>query len=174
MAAVLSLCGLGCAAGNNGGGLGLARAPGAQASERAIAANRATAALQRLGNAYQGPACVRVSDSEKPAAFSWSDGTICLTKGLIRLLDDDEISAVLAHELGHLAHADSADQTRFSLGGTRTEDEQRADAVGIMLLRASGIAPTSLARALAKVRDARQTEPELKEAITARIALLPR
>ena len=48
----------------------------------------------------------------------------------------------------------AGDGTRFALGGTRTDDEQRADAVGIILLRTSGIPPASLAHALAKVRDA--------------------
>jgi hypothetical protein len=170
-AALLTLCGLGCASGNAGSELmgGAAR----ETREHAMAVNRAEAALQRFRFAYEGPACVRVMDSPTCAAYSWADGTICLTTGLIRLLDDDEIGAVIAHELGHLGHAESGDWTRFALGGTRTEDEQRADAVGIILLRTSGIVPTSLAHALAKVRDAPLAEPGLRQAMTNRISRLP-
>jgi heat shock protein HtpX len=33
---------------------------------------------------------------------------VCVTRGLLRRLDDDELEAVLAHELSHVAHRDVA------------------------------------------------------------------
>jgi predicted Zn-dependent protease len=92
---------------------------------------------------------------------------------LVRLLDDDELSAVIAHELGHLAHAQNEPLQRFALGGARTDDERRADSVGIILLLTSGIPPESLAHALEKVRGAPQTPADLQRAMANRIALLP-
>lgn len=173
VAAIMTLPGLGCAqlpATFLGSSL---QAPLPTSCVHAVATQRSELALERLRRSYQGPAWVRVSDSPKPGAYSWADGSICITKGLINLLDDDEISAVIAHELGHLTHCDSA-SLGFALGGLRTENEQCADAVGVMLLRLSGVPPTSLAHALIKVRDAPQTAVDLRRSLTARIALLPK
>ena len=82
-ALVLSLSGLGCAAGSSRDAM-IDSAARPRCAEHSMAVNRAEAALQRFRFAYQGPACVRVLDSQKPAAYSWADGTICLTTGLIR------------------------------------------------------------------------------------------
>jgi Zn-dependent protease with chaperone function len=133
---------------------------------------RAEAGLDRLRPSYSGPLVVRVCDSEKVGAYSWSDGTVYLTSSLLVLLTDDEVSAVIAHELGHLAHVEGGCQG-FALGGPRNADEEQADAVGVMLLRTSGIPPGALGRALAKVRDAHTTPEETRRAMAARIALLP-
>jgi hypothetical protein len=166
---VLPLAGLGCAPAQKTAGGVYTEAP---IHREWTALDRAEAALGRLRPSYQGPIFIRLSDCRDPAAYSWSDGTICLTQGLLCLLNDDEISAVIAHELGHLTHVEGGCMG-FALGGPRTADEQEADAVGIMLLRTSGIPPGSLAHALAKVRDVPQTPAVLRRALTARIALLP-
>jgi hypothetical protein len=152
---------------------GCATAPESAGDNGAIInKNRAQAALDRLRPSYSGPAKVYLMASDSPAAYSWPNGTICLTRGLVCLLNDDEICAVIAHELGHLAHAQGGCQG-FALGGPRTADEQRADAVGIMLLRTSGVAPSSLGHALSKVRDASGASDDLRRAMTVRIAALP-
>merc|ERR1719502_755135 len=49
--------------------------------------------------------------SKEPNAFAASglfngDTTVAVTKGLIEILSDEEIGAVLAHEMGHLRHRD--------------------------------------------------------------------
>jgi Zn-dependent protease with chaperone function len=41
---------------------------------------------------------VRVSRSGRVGAFSWPDGTVELTSGLVERLAEDEIAAAIAHE----------------------------------------------------------------------------
>lgn len=47
-----------------------------------------------------------MSDDEAPNAFATGRKTVCITKGLLSL-SDEEIKGVLAHEFGHLSHKDT-------------------------------------------------------------------
>lgn len=47
-----------------------------------------------------------ISDDEAPNAFATGRKTVCITKGLLSL-SDEEIKGVLAHEFGHLSHKDT-------------------------------------------------------------------
>lgn len=47
-----------------------------------------------------------INNDDEPNAFATGRETICLTKGLLTL-SDQEIEATLAHEFGHLAHKDT-------------------------------------------------------------------
>ncbi len=52
---------------------------------------------------------VRIVTRMRPESYALGgrdDGTIVLTRGLVRQLDDEEIEAVLAHEISHLANGD--------------------------------------------------------------------
>jgi len=53
---------------------------------------------------------VAVADTSVPNAFatgrSKSSATVCVTTGLLRTLDDDELEGVLAHELAHIKNRD--------------------------------------------------------------------
>ena len=52
---------------------------------------------------------VRIVTRMRPESYALGgrdNGTIVLTRGLVRALDDDEIEAVLAHEISHLANGD--------------------------------------------------------------------
>ncbi len=64
---------------------------------------------------------VAVSDSDMPNAFatgrSPSHSVVCVTTGLLRRLDADEVEAVLAHELSHVAHRDVSVMTVASTLG---------------------------------------------------------
>jgi heat shock protein HtpX len=55
---------------------------------------------------------VAIADTDLPNAFATgrnpSHAVLCVTTGMIRRLDDDELEAVLAHELSHIAHRDVA------------------------------------------------------------------
>jgi len=64
---------------------------------------------------------VAIADSDVPNAFatgrSPSSAVVCATTGLLRRLDAEELEAVLAHELSHIAHRDVAVMTVASFLG---------------------------------------------------------
>lgn len=47
-----------------------------------------------------------MNDDESPNAFATGRKTICITKGLLKM-SDDEIKGTLGHEFGHLSHKDT-------------------------------------------------------------------
>ena len=55
---------------------------------------------------------VAVSDMDMPNAFATGrnadHAVVCVTTGLLRRLEPDELEGVLAHELSHVAHRDVA------------------------------------------------------------------
>lgn len=112
----------------------------------------------------------------RPAAWSWGDGRIVVTNGLVDLLSDDELAAVLAHELGHiyLAHPSTPGKAPFALRGNGIEEERLADAAAVRLLRQVSIPPAALRSALTLVRDSPLTPHALKEGLTERIDSLLR
>lgn len=85
------------------GALPLARhaAPGLQ---------RITALLARRAGIPQPRLYLIPSGEANALSVGSSDGqgSVALTAGLLRLLDDSEIEAVLAHEIAHLVHRDTA------------------------------------------------------------------
>ena len=123
---------------------------------------RAQAALARIAD---GCACagvtVRVLGQSDPAAFAWRDGSLFVTRGLVALLADDELSAALAHEIAHL--------TREGDGLPDAAAEQLADRIGGDVLRASGLSPALMTRMLRKLE---RTQPSGDARIAARIAAL--
>ncbi|MCW2614319.1 MAG: peptidase Ste24p [Frankiales bacterium] len=64
---------------------------------------------------------VAVADSDVPNAFatgrSPKRAVVCVTTGLVRRLETDELEGVLAHELSHVAHRDVAVMTVASFLG---------------------------------------------------------
>ncbi|MDB5298918.1 MAG: hypothetical protein JWO87_581 [Phycisphaerales bacterium] len=134
-------------------------------------ARRAALAMDRLRvQSWVQPAGLHVLANRRPAAFAWPDRHVYVTTGLLALLDDDELTAALAHELGHLQ---ARDRHLAALRGPAADDiETRADELGCELLKAGGIRPAVLARALAKVRDAPDTPVQCREALTHRIEWL--
>jgi Zn-dependent protease with chaperone function len=84
------------------------------------------------------------------AAYSYPDGSIFITRGLVDRSTDDEIAAAVAHELGHLL-GDGHLRGLATLRGTDGDAEARADAVGCEALVAQGIPPDAMARMLMMV-----------------------
>jgi len=95
---------------------------------------------------------VTVDDTPRVGAYAWPDGRILLTRGLVRLLADDELAAAVAHELGHLL-ADGHLHAAAALSGTGAgpDVESRADAVGRALLPPANYPPDAMPRMLEKV-----------------------
>jgi beta-barrel assembly-enhancing protease len=56
-----------------------------------------------------------ILDTPKPNAFACPGGIILLTRGLVELCEsEDELAAVIAHEVAHLAHRDGVKSIRRS------------------------------------------------------------
>ena len=64
---------------------------------------------------------VAIADTDLPNAFATGRNpkraVVCVTTGLLRRLDADELEGVLAHELSHVAHRDVAVMTIASFLG---------------------------------------------------------
>jgi heat shock protein HtpX len=64
---------------------------------------------------------VAITDADLPNAFatgrSPSRSVVCVTTGLLARLDNDEVEAVLSHELSHVAHRDVTVMTVASAAG---------------------------------------------------------
>lgn len=62
---------------------------------------------------------VGISKLSIPNAFAFGrwqgDGRVCVTEGIVRLLNKDELRAVLGHEISHLKHRDMALITLLSV-----------------------------------------------------------
>ncbi len=120
---------------------------------------------------------VAVADSPLPNAFATGRNTeravICVTTGLMRRLDQQELEGVLAHELSHIAHRDVAVMTvasflgvlaglvtRFAFysemfGGRRRNDDQTYIVVMLVMLVSAAVYVLSflLTRALSRYRE---------------------
>lgn len=94
---------------------------------------------------------VAVADIDIPNAFAFgrwsSDGRVCVTRGVMGLLSDDELRAVLGHEISHLKNRDVLTITLLSVipivlyriavhtlwygGGRRREGSSNAALIGM-------------------------------------------
>ena len=78
------------------------------------------ATVSDLANAARIPMPkVGVADTSIPNAFAFgrwgADGRVCVTRGILNLLDEDELRAVLAHEVSHLKNRDVLTITLLSV-----------------------------------------------------------
>jgi Zn-dependent protease with chaperone function len=111
--------------------------------------------------------------SQAPSAYSFPDGSIFVTAGLLRLLNEDELTAAIAHELGHLL-GDKHDRPLVSLRGC-VEDmdaEARADLIGAQLLKVVHVNPAAMSSMLGKIRSSGTLPPSCAHAMEHRIRLL--
>jgi Zn-dependent protease with chaperone function len=119
---------------------------------------------------------VRVLGAEGVAAYGWRCGDLFVTRGLVDLLDDQELAAVLAHEMGHLI-GDGGVRPVAGLSGGGDADanlavEAEADRVGADLLRRHHLPSQAMPRMLAKVEQGTGLDSSCRDALRRRIELL--
>lgn len=129
---------------------------------------------RRLGADTLAECQLHVLESEAAVAFAWPDRRIYLSRGLIACLTDEELTAAVAHELGHLLDDGHID-CPVTLAGdplAPTDRESRADRLGVGLLMTHHQNPAAMITMLEKVRDAASTSAATRANIAERIARL--
>ncbi|GLW10562.1 protease HtpX [Microtetraspora sp. NBRC 13810] len=118
---------------------------------------------------------VAIADTDVPNAFATGrnqkKSVVCVTTGLLRRLEPQELEGVLAHEMSHVAHRDVAVMTiasflgvvaglmtRFALysGLGRSRDDRGGPPIGLIILLASILVYALsflLTRALSRYRE---------------------
>ncbi len=143
--------------------------------DRQARLDRAVAALGRPDLACLKP---RLLATDRPAAYSWPDGRVFVSRGLVDLLDDAELTAAIAHECGHLiADGHVAATPPMALTGKPAracggDAEVTADREGVALLRAANIDPAALSRVLAKLGTDARLDTGTRQQVRERAELL--
>jgi hypothetical protein len=143
-----------------------------------VCENSDTARITAIASQFEAivdrPFRVQVLANQTPGAWSWPSGEIFLSSRLMETLSDDELAAVVGHELGHLL-CDRHVQARFALTGDRDDDpEIAADQVGLVLLDAIGMPRGALKQALCKISSDNHLNPRLRDHLQLRIRRIPR
>jgi Zn-dependent protease with chaperone function len=121
---------------------------------------------------------LHVLSSSELAAYSWPDGSVFVTAALVDRLDDAELSAALAHEVGHLLDHPGAQSPAGLSGQPRgagsRDKEGRADAIGLNLLRRQHLPEAAMISMLEKVAAAEPPASPCRRALLRRIEALGR
>ena len=135
---------------------------------------RATEAFKAL-SVWSGERDLKITvlDSDDVAAYCWPSGEIVVTRGLLELVDDQELAAAIAHEVGHLL-ADGHLPHHAALAGCQSDPdaETEADLVARELLRSGGLQHHALAGLLRKIASHPRTTPACRQQLNRRIARL--
>ena len=95
---------------------------------------------------------VALTSRREAGAWAWPKGPIHVSRALVDLVDDDELAAAIAHELGHLQEDGTWRGPRAALEGDAGADgEARADELGCRLLASRGLPPAAAVRLLEKL-----------------------
>lgn len=165
---LLTLASLGCASASESTWV---RAQGGTLNDTNL--NRAQAVCSRLAPSIDKPVHVHVLNSANICAYGWPDGNLFVTRGLMDRLNDRELMAAIAHEMGHLLD-DGHLRTIVSLRGCciSPDAEARADAIGLRLLNKQGIGGDAMVSMLKKVQSSSGVPLICQQAIAHRIELL--
>ena len=115
---------------------------------------------------------VLVAATDEIGAWSWPDGAVVLTQRLVEQLADDEIAAVLAHEIGHLELDDRPGPESLAGGSRGASTEEAADRAATRILMRRGLDPTAVARMLRRVGQMAGPEVAAGRAALRRAAIL--
>ena len=135
---------------------------------------RLSAACDPLLHAVHSPVIeLRVLDADAVGAYAWAGGRVYVTRGLLALLDDDELAAAVAHEVGHLLDAGHLRAVHALDGCARHSDrETRADMLGTQLLEAAAYPRQAMVNMLQKVQAAQHADSQCHQALSKRIDTL--
>jgi peptidase M48-like protein len=133
----------------------------------------ALAAVRCLENGGGGPLeRMLVAAEGRVGAWSWPDRTLVVTEKLAQSLDDEEFSAAVAHELGHLELGSERSPQALAGRSATAATEVAADRRGTALLAASGLDPAAMPRMLRRVAALVGPATAAGRAATARAELL--
>jgi heat shock protein HtpX len=113
-----------------------------------------------------------VLPEESPNAFATgrnpSHSSVAVSAGLLELMNDEEVEAVIAHELGHILHRDilissiaatlaaaitALARMGFFFGGRRDDDEDSSPVVGLLMMILAPIAALLIQMAISRTRE---------------------
>lgn len=105
-------------------------------------------------------------------AYSFPNGDVFLTRGLVDRAGDNEVAAAIAHEFGHLlGNGYLRGPVALYEKNQDLDVEERADAVGCEVLRMHGISPKYLIKTLQLVASS-TNNPRCRKEMRQRIAKL--
>ena len=126
-------------------------------------ARRLTTISRALGDNINGqPVNYKVYMAKDVNAFAMANGCIRVYSGLMDMMTDNEVEAVLGHEMGHVAlgHVKKDLGEKLVNSQFTQRQESEADDYSYDLLRQRGISPAGLATSfekLAKLEEGRQS-----------------
>ncbi|WP_428223582.1 M48 family metalloprotease [Flavobacterium sp.] len=92
-------------------------------------------------------------------AFACADGSVRVFQGLLDVMDDNEVLAVIGHEIGHVVNQDTRDAIRAAY-----QKEALMDAVGSQVKGVSEISESSLGKIGNAMLDSRHSRKQESEA----------
>lgn len=118
------------------------------------------------------PVTIDVLDRPDLTAFSWPNGRVYVSRGLVEALDDELLTAAVAHEIGHLLHHGASQRPAALRGTPALAVETAADRVGIQLLVRAGHRGDAMQRMLSRVLEQPNLPDHVKSELRHRIATL--
>lgn len=116
---------------------------------------------------------IQIFSSTELAAYSRSNGQILISSALVQQLTDGELTAVIAHELGHLINNGNVHFIAALAGSSASDDEESAaDQTALQVLRVIRQDRSAFITMLGKIADDSALSPPTRQRIAQRIARL--
>ena len=107
-------------------------------TDDAACQERADAILHRLVAPWEPPGepvRLAIIDDDRVRAYAWPPCYVLVSRGMMNKMQETEIAAAIAHELGHLIDDRHLDPPAALVGGGHSPNqEHRADAIGLKLM----------------------------------------